>query len=196
MDQRLHHDALDAALRRSGASWDAAQTHGLLAGQLAIGGSDGGFEWLAQVLEGTNEADVLRAECAELLSNLFEMTYRQLAERLSEFKPLLPDDETSMSDRTAALARWCEGFLHGLVSREHGADLKERLSAQPLADIIKDVLEITRATADEDADSESEEAAFVEIVEYVRVAAQLTYEELADFRHKAVDEKTGSDALH
>jgi yecA family protein len=196
MDQTLDHDALDAALRRSGANWDAAQTHGLLAGQLAIGGSDGGFEWLTQVLEGTNEADALRAECAELLSDLFEMTYRQLAERLSEFKPLLPDDETSMSDRTAALGRWCEGFLHGLVSREHGADLKERLSAQPLADIIKDVLEITRATTDEDADSESEEAAFVEIVEYVRVAAQLTYEELADFRHKAVDEKTGSDALH
>ena len=196
MDQRIDYDALNNALRRCGASWDAAQSHGLLSGQLAVSGADTGFEWLAQVLEGTNEADASRTECEVMLSELFENTYRQLAERLSEFEPLLPDDEESTVDRAAALARWCEGFLHGIVSREHGVELKQRLSAEPLADIIKDMLEITRAAADDESDQESDEAAYVQIVEYLRVAAQLTYEELAEFRHNKLDEGVGSDALH
>ena len=87
--------------------------------------------------------------------------------------------------RTAALAHWCEGFLHGLVSAKHGAALKERLSAEPLADVIKDMLQLTRAGLDEESDAETNDVAYFELVEYVRVAAQLSYEELADIRHGA-----------
>ncbi len=190
MDQAIRHDELDTALRRCGASWDAAQTHGLLAGRLAIAGANSGFEWLGQVLEGTDSADALRSECELMLGTLFESTYRQLAERQSEFEPLLPDDDDSTEVRAAALARWCEGFLHGLVSSEHSDALKERLSADPLADIIKDMLQITRATVEDGSDEESNEAAYAELVEYLRVAAQLTYEELVEFR----DETTGDPA--
>ena len=80
------------------------------------------------------------------------------------------------------MAHWCEGFLHGLVSVDHGEALKRRLAQDPLADIIKDMLQLTRAAVDEDSDGESNEVAYAEIVEYIRVAAQLTYEELAAFR--------------
>jgi uncharacterized protein YgfB (UPF0149 family) len=68
------------------------------------------------------------------------------------------------------------------VSGEHDAALKKRLAAEPLADIIKDMLQITRAVIDEDDDEESNEESYVEIVEYLRVAAQLVYEELAELR--------------
>ena len=61
--------------------------------------------------------------------------------------------------------------------------LKERLGVEPLADIIRDMLQITRAAVDEESDAETNEAAYAEIVEYVRVAAQLAYEELSDIRH-------------
>lgn len=182
MESMIDHDALDTALRRCGAGWDAAQTHGLLSGRLAIAGGDGGFEWLAQVLEGTEPNDVLRGECEVLLSQLFETTYRQLAERQSEFEPLLPGDGDSASVRAIALAHWCEGFLHGLVSHEHADALKQKLSADPLADIIRDFLQITRAGVDEENDDEATEEAYAELVEYLRVAAQLAYEELVDFR--------------
>ncbi len=183
METSVDYDQLDDALRRCGAGWDASQAHGLLAGRLATAGADAGFEWLSQVLEGTDANNALRGECETLLRALFEATYRQLAERQSEFEPLLPDDEDAASVRAAALAHWCEGFLHGLVSATHGDALKERLAAEPLADIIRDMLEITRAAADDDG--ESEEVAYAELVEYLRVAAQLTYEELAEFRTPA-----------
>ncbi len=183
MDKIVLFDELDGALGRCGASWDAAQCHGLLAGRLAIAGVPAGPDWLLQVLEGTNEANALRRECQRLLDALYQATFWQLSERLSEFEPLLPDEETEAEQRTVALAHWCEGFLHGLVSSEHDTRLKERLAAEPLADIIRDMLQITRAAVDAESDDETNEAAYAEIVEYVRVAAQLAYEELSDIRH-------------
>ena len=93
---------------------------------------------------------------------------------------LAPDAATSI--RAVALGHWCEGYLHGLVSAELGDALKQRLAEDPLADIIKDMLQITRASADEDGDEDDSEIAYVELVEYLRVAAQLAYEELAEFR--------------
>ena len=197
MESTVEYDRLDDALRRCGSGWDAGQAHGLLAGRLAIAGADSGFDWLSQVLEGTDANDGLRTECETLLRNLFEYTYRQLAERQSEFEPLLPDDGEPAAVRAAALAHWCEGFLHGLVSARHGDALKERLAAEPLADIIRDLLEITRAAADDDGDSDADEEAYAELVEYLRVAAQLTYEELAEMRAPADADEAGSpEALH
>ena len=187
MSNEIQHDELESALRRCGASWDAAQSHGLLASRLAVDGVNGGLVWLHQVLEGTDPANALAVECRDLLNTLYESTHRQLAERLSEFALLLPDDDESPARRATALAHWCEGFLHGLVSAKHPDALKERLAAEPLSDIIRDLLQMTRATFDEDDGLEESEAAYSELVEYVRVAAQLTYEELADLRDTAAD---------
>ena len=185
MESDIHHDTLNDALRRCGASWDAAQCHGLLTSRLAIAGTEAGFAWFQQVLEGAETSDPSREDCERMLTALFDATHRQLSERLSEFAPLLPDDSDSTATRAEALGHWCEGYLHGLVSVDHGEALKQRLGQEPLADIIKDMLQITRASAEDDGDEESNEIAYAELVEYLRVAAQLTYEELADFRHPA-----------
>ena len=182
MKSDVNYDNLNDALWRCGSTWDAAQVHGLMSSRIAVAGRDAGFDWLQQVFEGSDPSDALRTECTELLNSLFEDTLRQLSERLSEFAPLLPDDSDSASLRAGALAHWCEGFLHGLVSVDHGEALRQRLAEDPLADIIKDMLQLTRAAVDDDSDDETNEAAYAEIVEYVRVAVQLAYEELAEFR--------------
>jgi hypothetical protein len=197
MDQRVDHDELDDALRRCGSNWDAAQTHGLLTGRLAIAGVVAGPEWLLQVLDGTDESSADRIACQKMLDGLYQSTYWQLSERLSEFVPLLPDDQTDAALRTAAMAHWSEGFLHGLVSAQHGDALRDRLAAEPLSDIIRDMLQITRAELDEATDAETNEAAYIELVEYLRVAAQLAYEELADIRHAgSQSDPAGKDTMH
>ena len=193
MDQSIQYDELEQALQRCGATWAAAQTHGLLSGRLAIAGIDAGFDWLSQVLEGTDVASALRNECEVMLNALFESTYRQLSERRSEFEPLLPDDDDPSAARAVGLAHWCEGFLHGLVSSQHSDALKKKLGEDPLAEIIKDMLQITRAVAEEGSDGDSDEEAYVELVEYLRVAAQLAFEELAEFRQPADDDKQTSE---
>ena len=197
MYEKVDHDALDDALKRCGASWDAAQTHGLLTGRLAVAGVPAGPEWLNQVLEGTDESNALRRECEAMLDTLYQSTFWQLSERLSEFVPLLPDDYSDASARTMAMAHWCEGFLHGLVSAQHGDTLRDRLASEPLADIIRDMLQITRAKVDDASDDETNEAAYAELVEYMRVAAQLAYEELSEIRHAGDAAAAGDkDTMH
>ena len=182
MELTIDHNELDAALKRCGSSWNAGQTHGLLCSRLAVAGGEGASRWLAQVLADTDPDNTLRAECEALLDALCTATWQQLADRQSDFVLLLPDDKDPATVRTEAMAQWCEGFLHGLVSDQAEDSLRERLASEPLADIIKDLLEITRVTVGDDVDDESNEAAYSELVEYLRVAAQLTYEELAEFR--------------
>ena len=189
MDEKVEYDTLEESLKRCGSNWNAAQTHGLLTGRLAIAGVPAGPDWMSQVLEGVDEGNALQTECQKHLNTLYQSTFWQLSERLSEFEALLPDDDDDVGLRTAALAHWCEGFLHGLVSAKHGDALKERLGAEPLSDVIKDMLQITRAGLDEESDEEENESAYVELVEYVRVAAQLCYEELADIRNPKSQEK-------
>ena len=189
MDEKVTYDVLEGVLKSCGAGWDAAQTHGLLTGRLAIAGVPAGPDWLLQVLEGTDEANALRQECQQILDSLYQSTYWQLSERLSEFEPLLPGDEDDVAQRAVALGHWCEGFLHGIVSAKQGDALRERLGAEPLSDIIKDMLQITRVGLDDESDEEDNESAYVELVEYVRVAAQLCYEELADVRYSTSESK-------
>ncbi len=211
----VDYDLIDQALKRSGSTWGAAQAHGLLSASLAVADAAGVNEWLAQILEGTDPANALRAETEALLKALFETTHRQLSRRQSEFVPLLPDDSEDPATRAGALADWCEGFLHGLVASDYrdslgnstgnstgnsmgdstGNSLRERLAAEPMADIIRDLLQMTRAAADEEVDDETNESAYAELVEYLRVAAQLAYEELAELRATA-DADAAPPSLH
>ncbi len=187
---------LDSALRRCGSSWNASQTHGLVCSRLALCGAEALDGWLEQVLDDTGPRDALQQECAAQLRKLFDDTYRQLAERGSEFNLLLPEESESPAVRTAAVAQWCEGFLNGLVLGARGDRLKKRLAGEPLDDIIKDMLEITRADVDQDADGESTEMAFAEVQQYLRVAAQLVYEELAEFRLPPAARNGTSNQVH
>ena len=193
----IDHNELDAALRRCGSTWNAGQTHGLLCSRLALAGPEGASRWLAQVLADTDPENTLCTECQAMLEALCTSTWQQLSERQSDFMLLLPDDDDSAQVRTEAMGQWCEGFLHGLVSEAHGDELRERLASDPLSDIIKDLLEITRASVGEEADEPATDNAFAELVEYLRVAAQLTYEELAEFREpSSIQPQINSPTLH
>jgi yecA family protein len=197
MGQPIDHDELDALLKGCGSSWNAGQAHGLLCSRVSLAGADGASRWIAQVLGDATSDLAQRAECEEMLDALCATTWQQLVDRQSEFNLLLPDDQDPASVRTEVMAQWCEGYLHGLVAEKHSEDLKKRLAEEPLADIIKDMLEITRATVGDDDDNNNIDNDLAELVEYLRVAVQLTYEELADFRKlDDPDQPDASDTLH
>jgi uncharacterized protein len=195
MDQGVDHDELDGILRRCGATWNASQAHGFLCSRIAVRGTEALSPWIEQLLAGAGNGHAMRGECETALESLFHITWRSLAERQSDFVLVLPGDERPAAERADALAHWCEGFLHGLVSGAHPEALRVQLATEPLSDIIKDMLEITRAAADEETDEESNDAAYAELVEYIRVAAQLAFEELAGFRARETRE-SGPDPVH
>jgi hypothetical protein len=198
MDQIITHDELEEALSRCHTDWSAAQVHGLICSRLAVCGGGSEPDWLAEVLAGSETGSAATRECASMLETLYRETYCRLAERQSELMPLLPDDTSPPAQRADALADWCNGFLHGLVSGPYPDRVKAQLAGEPISDIIKDMLQITRAAVDEDADDESTEEAYAELVEYIRVAAQLTYEELAGFRSLDTSDRpeVGGEVIH
>lgn len=180
MTSSIDHSEVDAVLRNAGSEWGSAQAHGLLCSRLAVLGAEGGPDWFGLVLPEASADSVSHGDDLALLDELYNNTYRQLSERQSEFDLLLPGEGETDSVIATALAEWCEGFLHGLVSDAKGEALKKTLAAEPLSDIIKDMLEMTRASVDDEV--EDNEEALTELVEYLRVATQLVYEELAELR--------------
>ena len=157
---------------------DAAEAHGTLAGCLC-GAVGYRFEdWLKEILpEGR-----ARAAAAATLQELFDATAGALREPDMEFELLLPADEQPIEARTAALAQWCQGFLYGL-----GAGAIPDASELPgeVGEVVRDFIEISRAGVDAAQDAESNESAYAELVEFVRVAVQLLFEELASARTPA-----------
>jgi len=154
----------------------AAEAHGTLAGCLCALADFSFQDWLREILpEGRAEA-----AAADTLYGLYSATAVALEQTDMEFEPLLPSDAQLLEVRTAALALWCQGFLYGLGS---GAIPDASGLPGDVGEIVRDLTEITRAGVDAQQGDDSNEGAYAELVEFVRVAAQLVFEELAPLRH-------------
>jgi uncharacterized protein len=154
---------------------DAAEAHGTLAGCLCAASGYRFEDWLKEILPEGQAAAEARAE----LQQLYTATADALLQPDMEFELLLPADTQPIEVRTAALAQWCQGFLYGL-----GAGAIPDASELPgeVGEIVRDFIEITRAGVDAEQGEESNENAYAELVEFVRVGVQLLFEELAGAR--------------
>jgi uncharacterized protein len=105
---------------------------------------------------------------------------------------LLPADDESLAMRADGLAEWCAGFMHGL-GEAAGAASPAALHGEITREVMADFSEIARAGLGAgDAETEAEsEAAYAELVEFVRVSVQLVFEEL-----HAVRDSVSRAALH
>jgi uncharacterized protein len=154
---------------------DAAEAHGTLAGCLCAASSYRFEDWLHEILP---EGQAAPAAAAALRA-LYTATAGALQRPDMEFELLLPADAQPLVARTAALAHWCQGFLYGL-----GAGAIANVSELPgeVGEIVRDLVEITRAGVDTEQGEESNENAYGELVEFVRVGVQLLFEELGSAR--------------
>lgn len=165
---------LAGLLAGAGATASASECHGALCGALCVHDSYSADRWLQDLAPN----QPLRAE-EERFATLIQDTRASLYSDQMSFQPLLPDDDVPMAARTEALADWCEGFLYGLST---GALGRHSRTSGDVEEVLRDFAEISRAAPDE-ADSEEEnEAAYAELVEFVRVGVQLVHDELADLR--------------
>jgi uncharacterized protein len=154
---------------------DAAEAHGTLSGGLCATADYRFEDWLREILP-AGSAD---PPAAAALRQLYDATAGALGETDMEFAPLLPADAQPIATRTAALAEWCQGFLYGL-----GAGSIPDASRLPgeVGEFVRDLAQITRAGVDTAQSEDSNESAYAELVEFVRVGVQLLYEELAPAR--------------
>ena len=101
-----------------------------------------------------------------------------------EFAPLLPDDDSPLAERTIAMAQWCQGFLYGFgvstadqSSGQVSGKRDSKLSPE-IREVLHDFAQLARATVGEVEPTEEDENDYAEIVEYLRVGAQLIHDEL------------------
>jgi len=176
-------DDLERLLKSAGTAFEAAEAHGAFCGRACLAGAAAIRDWQQELMAEADPANALAHECKGALETLAADSLLKLEAGDMRFALLLPDDDQSLQLRTAALADWCHGFMHGLVAAG-GADqgaAADALDSGDASEILDDFSEITKAgaSADEGEDSES---AYVELVEYVRVSVQLIYDETAGLR--------------
>jgi hypothetical protein len=169
------HEELTQVLHAAAADSSASEAHGLLSGTLCAGGKTGPALWLEHLLGEGNTLSAAAADCSDMLLTLQSDILRQFNDDVLGFELLLPVDDAPLSLRTEALSQWCAGFLFGLALGGFREDVAMPGNA---SEVMKDFSEISRAGFTCDAGEEADEAAYMEIVEYVRMGALLLHEEL------------------
>ena len=170
-----------------GAFGTPSELHGLLTGQLVAGVRADAEAWLAMVVahldvQGLEDDD----DKAELVV-LYDMALEQLTAPDFGFQLLLPEDDMELAGRTESLGAWCSGFLSGFgLGFDH---TKQKLSSE-ITDSMEDIASIAQASFDADDDEQKDDSAetsYMELVEYVRLAAMMVFAEfnlLADGAQK------------
>lgn len=168
------HERLSALLQAAAIDTEAAELHGELCGRLCGRAAGAEEDWLAAAIEQQPAGEALQA--AEVaLRELAGRTAAALEAADMSLALLLPDDAEPLEARAQALAAWCRGFLHGLGL---AAAPGERLDRGDVGEIMRDFAELTKAAFTVEETAEEAESAYAELVEFVRVGAQLVHEEL------------------
>lgn len=144
----------------------AAESHGLLCARYCVQVRPDFEAWVDEVLGDYDTADLSASECRQLLTRVYQITGRSFDESLSGLEFLLPDDDAPVLLRGHSLTNWYDGFIAGLGLSGLQADHSLEPEVQ---EILRDLIEITQLE-NQVEEAEENEQAYVEIVEYIRVA--------------------------
>ncbi|MGV7960563.1 YecA family protein [Photorhabdus tasmaniensis] len=162
------YQSFDEILHQQSVALTAAEMHGLISGLLCGGNRDS--SWQALVHDLANDGLAFSHPLAQQLRELREITFESLDDSHFAFHLLLPDEEGNVFERADALAGWVNHFLLGLgVAQPKLTDKKE------VGEIVDDLRNIGLLGYEEGDDQEELAQALEEVLEYVRVAAQLCY---------------------
>lgn len=174
----LNFDELCDLLVPLGTINSPAELHGLLCGKLSGGAELSETRWLLDAVEFLDFTQAPDEHIRTVLTQLYHITSEHLRDGFG-LKLLLPDDDSDLSQRTAALGQWCYGFLTGFGS----AGKTDRHITEEAEEGLRDLAAIAHIAV-EDGD-ESDEADYVQVTEYVRMLAASLYLEYAAETHKA-----------
>ncbi len=170
------YDYLDDQLTQADIKSSAAEVQGLLCGLLCAGEKHLEQRLFAELTPDPERKDPPWGACRESLEGLAREIRKSISGEHMGFSLLLPDDGKPLQERAAAVRDWCQGFLYGMGLTEGGGDRELSAEAQ---EALEDLAEMTRMQVEDLGDSEEEETALAEVVEFIWVAATLVHDELA-----------------
>ncbi|PHS73181.1 MAG: hypothetical protein COB22_02655 [Cycloclasticus sp.] len=176
---------LQSMLEERDAQMGAAETHGLATGMLCVLFDADFNRWMTALFDTDEQLAALTGDDRQVLINLFQGTLELLKEEDFIFDVLLPDDDERINVRATALSEWCQGFLYGVAYMGVGDDKEWEEDSRG---VLRDMMEISRL--DSDSSDDSDEQAFMELHEYVRMAVQILLHELQPKEEQKNDEPT------
>ena len=165
------------------------EVHGALVGLICGGVEQNNNMWLLPLLDLMNDGQPLEANLQQLISELYQDTVARLVDFEFGFSLLLPEEEVSLSHRVEALSLWTQSFLTGIAIIQP----KLHSASEDVREVIKDLSEIAQVEFDVGEDEESE-SAYVELQEFVKMAAILCYSEFGP--EPSMGEDQSSQMIH
>jgi yecA family protein len=172
----LDYDFFNEQLSAADIESSSAEIHGLICGLLCGGEKDVEQRLVKELTASGRRDDAAWQECRTSLAGLIEETRNSLSGEQLGFPLLLPDEQEPLLSRATAARDWCQGFLFGMGLL---GEVEEKALSDDAREALRDLAEITRMELEGLGDSEEEENALMEVVEFIWVAATLIYDDLA-----------------
>lgn len=171
---QLDYETMGNALSELGVDLDPSECHGVLCGLLCVNPAAARTTWVEHVAnqEGQTQA---AEQVMPLLDPFIKLSLEQLDTMECKFQPVMPDANSSIASRTQALGQWAQGFLVGM-SFGGVKDLKELPSDS--MEIMLDMTKIAQAGRYTVSETDEDDAALTEILEFLRAGVMLVYQEL------------------
>ncbi|ORU92168.1 MAG: hypothetical protein A6F72_03900 [Cycloclasticus sp. symbiont of Poecilosclerida sp. N] len=185
MERLGGHENLQLLLEENDANMGVSETHGLAVGMLCVRFDAQFSRWLTALFDTDEQIDSIADDNKQSLMDLFQGTRELLEADEFIFDLLLPDDDECISVRASALSEWCQGFLYGIAYMGVGDDKDWEEGSRS---ILRDLMEISRL--DSDNTDDTDEQAFMELHEYVRVGVHMLLLELQPSGEYDDDEPT------
>ncbi|MCH1925043.1 UPF0149 family protein [Shewanella sp. C32] len=165
------------------------EVHGALVGIICGGAAE--ERWQQPMCELMNDGQPLPATLNVLLQEMHQDVAARLADPDFGFTLLLPEEEEPLATRLEALSLWTQSFLTGIAVVQP----KLNQSSSDVRDVIRDLAEITQVDLNVSDDEESE-AAFEELLEFVRMSTILCFTEFVLHAQAVANAEQDKGILH
>lgn len=175
-DLSNHHfsyETFSSTLKQNNIVVDAAEIQGILCGMLAGGMNLDNREWTEALNDVVNQGENMNAVVIEQTTQMYDQLCQEFVEADFALKMCLPNDDSPLNERGAALVNWVQGFLLGFGLQQQ--DLTN--CSEEVKEALEDFSQISKMDEEMNDDEESEQA-FFEVVEYVRIGTMLCFNEM------------------
>ena len=152
-------------------SISAAEAHGIATAMLCVDRRADVNKWLEELFD--DDVALLEQDKAALVT-LFDRTRLLLNPDETEFTfDLFFPENDNLQKHAQALNNWCQGFLWGIGYSHSHANWSGETNG-----ILKDMVEFTKLDTDVENDNDEDEAAFIQLHQYLRAAVLIIRDEL------------------
>ncbi|WP_052501386.1 UPF0149 family protein [Thiomicrospira microaerophila] len=187
METKLAFEELAQALAPYGQLESASFVQGMLVGQLSAAPDTTEAMWIKQIVD-EGGISKIKESFLILLHQLYTETLAGLNSADCDLTLLMPDDEAPLARRVDHLSDWCEGFLYGMGLGQLGEVSRE------VTEVLSDFGDIAMLAVP-DTEDEQLNASFIEVTEFVRMAAIMVYDEQNPVAKPKIDLPDDQDAF-